>query len=233
MEERNHVLSTKNTVLAAALTLTLAGGLSSIGTLSASAATPQCGKHCIEIFSAKFGTPARPGFVETVFQGVAKAGQPAIVQRASSSDPAEDLIVSLAGPVSKFYALGMVSAAVDRHYGKELAVQIEYAPFGKPTGLCSGLATAAYQNEGLTFQPCSTPGTTVWIIDTADSPATAPTYFPIVNASTTDFTYPFGMTVEGNPAHERFPQIKIRHLVGNPAHVPADQLWGDDTGVVS
>jgi hypothetical protein len=226
-------MSIKDKLLAAAVTLTLAGGLSTIGTLSASAATPQCGKQCIDIFSAKFGKPADPGFVETVFQGVAKAGQPAIVHRASSSDPAEDLIVSLAGPVSKLYALGLVSAAVDRHYGKELAVQIEYAPLGKPTGLCSGLATAAYQNEGLTFQPCSTPGTTVWVIDTQDSPATAPTYFPIVNASTTDFAHPFGMTVVGDPAHEQFPQIKIRHLVGNPKDVAANQLWGDDHGVVS
>jgi hypothetical protein len=39
-------------------------------------------------------------------------------------------------------------------------------------------------------------------IDTADSPATAPTYFPIVNASTTDFAHPFVMTIDGNPAHD-------------------------------
>ena len=43
------------------------------------------------------------------------------------------------------------------------------------------------------MQPCSIPGTTVWIIDTADSPA----YFPIVNGSTTDFTHPFGTTFAG------------------------------------
>jgi hypothetical protein len=40
------------------------------------------------------------------------------------------------------------------------------------------------------------------------------------------------MVIPGNPAHERFPQIKIRHLVGNPADVAANQLWGDDSGVV-
>jgi len=72
----------------------------------------------------------------------------------------------------------------------------------------------------------------VWIIGAADSPAAAPTYFPIVNASSTDFAHPFGMTVPGNPAHERFPQFNIRHLVGNPADVAANQLWGDDSGVV-
>jgi hypothetical protein len=221
-------MSIKSKVLAAAATLAVAGGLSTAGTLSASAATPQCAQKCIQIFSAKFG----PGFIETVFLGIPAPGVPTILHRASSSDPAEDLIVPLAGPVSMFYKLGMVSAAVNSHYGTETAAQIEYAPLGKPTGLCAALATTAYQNEGLTLQPCSVPGTTVWIIDTADSPATAPTYFPIVNGSTTDFAHPFGMTIQGDPAHKLFPQIKVVHLTGNPADVPDRQLWGRDFGVV-
>ena len=228
-------MSIKSKVLAAAAALTMAGGLGTAGTLSASAATPQCSQSsptCIQIFSAKFGTPDNPGFIETVFLGIPAAGVPTILHRASNSDPAEDLIVPLAGPVSMFYTLGLVSAAVNSHYGSETAVQIEYAPRGKPTGLCAALATTAYQNEGLTLQPCSTPGTTVWIIDTADSPATAPTYFPLVNGSTTDFAHPFGMTIQGDPAHKPFPQIKVRHLTGNPADVPDRQLWGRDFGVV-
>ena len=139
-------------MLAAAAVLTMVGGVSTVGTLSASAATPQCGQRCIDIFSAEFGTAAQPGFVQTVFHGVAEVGQPEILHRAGSSDPAEDFIVPRVGPVSQFYADGMVSAAVDSHYGNETAAQIEYAPFGMPTGLCSGLATTAYQDEGLTMQ---------------------------------------------------------------------------------
>ena len=123
----------------------------------------------------------------------------------------------------------LVSAAVNAHYGTEPAVQVEYAPFGQGTGLCAAVATTAYQNEGLTLQPCSTPGTTVFIIDTADAPAAAP-YFPIVDASTTDFTHPFTMTIHGDPAHEPLPQITLQHLVGNPAHVPDNQLWGAEPG---
>ena len=218
-------MSIKTKVLAAAATLTVAGGLSTVGTLPATAATPQCGPHCIQIFNAKFGTNASPNFVETVFQGLAKVGQPTIVAPPSSSDPAGDLIVPRAGTVSDFFAAGLVSAAVNQHYGSETAVQIEYAPFGVPAGLCSALATAAYQNEGLTLQPCSTPGTTVWIVDTADSPGT-PGRFPIVNGSTTDFTHPFAMIIHGNPAHKRFPQIKVQRLRGNPDHVRISQLWG-------
>ena len=217
-------MSIKRKMLAAAATLTVAGGLSTVWTLPATAATPQCGPHCIQIFSAKFGTKAHPNFVESVFQGIATAGQPTIVAPPSSSDPAGDLIVSRAGTVSDFFAAGLVSAAVNQHYGSEMAVQIEFAPSGKATGLCSALATTAFQNEGLTLQPCGIPGTTVWIIDTADSPATAS--FPIVNGSTTDFTHPFAMIIHGNVARKRFPQIKVQRLRGNPDNVRISQLWG-------
>ena len=219
-------MSIKSKVLAAAAMLTMAGGLCTVATHPANAATPQCGPHCIQIFSAKFGTPENPRFVESVFRGIARAGVPTGLRRISRNNPAGDMIVSRAGTVSEFYAAGMVSVAVNTHYGSLQAVQIEYAPRGKATGLCAGLATTAYQNEPLTLQPCSTPGTTVFIIDTADSPATAPTYFPIINASTTDFTRPFAMTIDGNPAHRRFLPIRVRHLSGNPGHVPENQLWG-------
>ena len=225
-------MSIKSKVLAAAAVLTLAGGLSAAGTVAASAATPQCGNACVEVYSMKYATPTSLGFVETVFLGIPVRGVPTIVHQASSSDPAEDLIVPLGGPVpvSEFYADGMVSAAVNEHYGSEPAVQIEYAPYGKPTGLCTAVATTAYQDEGLSLQPCSTPGTTVWIIDIADSPATAPTYFPIVNGSDTDFVHPFAMTILGNPADQLFTPIIMQHLTGNPGSVPANQLWGAHHG---
>jgi hypothetical protein len=223
-------MSIKTKMLAAAAMLTVAGGLSTAATLPATAATTQCGTACIQIFSKEFGTYAHPGFIESVFLGIPLAGVPTIVHRASSSDPTGDFIVPQKGPVSMFYAEGMVSAAVNAHYGNETAVQVEYAPYGHPTGLCAAVAVTAYQGEGLSLQPCSTPGTTVFIIDTADSPSTAPAYFPIVDASTTDFTHPFTMTIHRDPAHQLFPQITLEHMIGNPANVPDNQLWGATSG---
>ena len=82
-------MSIKSGLLAAAAVLTLAGGLSA-GTVSASAATPQCGNACVEVYSAKFATPASLGFVETVFLGIPLRGVPTIVQKASRWNPAED-----------------------------------------------------------------------------------------------------------------------------------------------
>ncbi len=135
-------MSIKTKVLAAAAVLTLAGGLSTAGTVAASAATPQCGNACLEVYSAKFATPTSLGFVETVFLGIPLRGVPTEVRPASSSNPAEDLIVPPPGKVSvsAWYARGMVSAAVNEHFGNELAVQIEYAPYGHATGLCTAVA---------------------------------------------------------------------------------------------
>ena len=231
-------MSIKSKVLAAAGVLTLASGLSGIGTVAASAATPQCGNGCVEVYSAKYATATSLGWVETVFLGIPVQGVPTEVRPASGSNPAEDLIIPTGAPVkvSTFYAQGMVSAAVNAHYGSEPAVQIEYAPYGHPTGLCTAVAVTAYQNEPLSLQPCSAPGTTVWIIDVNDSPATAsqkPSHFPIVNGSDTDFVHPFAMTILGNPAHHRYTPIILQHLIGNPTSVPANQLWGSAFGPVS
>ena len=216
-------MSIKSKVLAAAAGLILAGGLSAAATLPAGASTTQCGSACVQISSKMYG----PGFVESVFQGIAAAGQPTILHAASDSDPTGDFINPLGHPVlvSTFYAQGMVSAAVNAHYGSEPAVQVEYAPFGQGTGLCAAVATPAYQNEGLSLQPCSTPGTTVFIIDKNDSPGTWPAWFPIVNASTADFTHPYTMTIDGNPADKPFPQITLQRMHDNPTDVPDNQLW--------
>jgi hypothetical protein len=77
------------------------------------------------------------------------------------------------------------------------------------------VAVTAFQDERLSLQPCSSPGTTVWILDFADSPATAPAYFPIVNGSDTHFVHPFAMTILGDPAHQPFTPIIMQHLTGN------------------
>jgi hypothetical protein len=212
-----------------ALTGALAGALGvagAVASLPANAATTDCGPHCIQVFSAKYGTSADPMFVESVYRGTAEVGAPAILASPSTTNPAGDIIVSATGTVSTFFDAGMVSAEVNSHYGELNAVQLEYAPRGVPTGLCSGLAGAPSPGAGLTLQPCTTPGSTVFIIDTPDSPASRPDVFPILMGNTTDFVHPFAMTLHGNPAHKRLPQIKINRLRGNPCHVNLNQLWG-------
>ena len=75
-------MSIKSKVLAAAAVLTLAGGLSTAGTVAASAATPQCANNCLTPRSAAY-----PGFVETVLFGIPLRGVPTIVSPAAGWNP--------------------------------------------------------------------------------------------------------------------------------------------------
>lgn len=223
-------MSIKRNVLAVAATLAIGAG---VATLSSSAATPACGAFCISIFSLEHGTYDQPNVVEAVFDGVAKVGQPVILAPASSSDPSQDFFPD-ARTVSAFYAAGLVSAEVNSHYGSLDAAQIEYAPFGDDTDLCVGLATTAFQNQGLTLQPCDVSARTVWIVDT---PRNAPDRFvTIVNGSTTDFSRPFAMhySRDQQATDQRLQQIKVRRLqfLTNEHTVPDRQLWGLHFGVL-
>src|SRR5260370_41434760 len=108
-------MSIKSKVIAAAATLTLVGGVSAVGSLSASAATPSCGASCFNFFSKDFG--GTPNFVVDVFRQGAKVGQPIILFKASNSDPAEDFTFRNEGTVADFLAAGLVAPAVALHYG--------------------------------------------------------------------------------------------------------------------
>ena len=222
-------MSINSKILAVAATLAVVSGV--VGTSLASAATPACGMNCISVFSRELGTYTHPNFVEAILGGEARVGQPVGLKQASGSDPSED-ILPVGGFVSDFYAAGMVSAEVNSHYGSLRAVQQEYAPFGIPSGLCVGLASVAYQNEGLTLQPCSVPSTTVWIVDPALSPTT-PGYFPIINASTTDFSRPFAMHLpQDEVASGQALQMQVRHLqfLTGEKTLRDRQLWGAHFG---
>ena len=228
----------KTTVRTAIATLTIVGGVSTAATIPASAATPACGPSCLSVFSSELGTYAQPNFVEHVFGGKASVGQPTGLNKASGSDSSEDFINPHPGSVSDYYTIGMVSAAVNRHYGTLTASQLEYDPSGTPSGLCVGVATGPFQGEALSLQPCNIAGTTVWIIDTADSPATAAAhYFPIVSGATSDFSRPFAMTYPRhvNTTAATLPPISLRHLQfrGDEHAVPARQLWGVRAGPLS
>jgi hypothetical protein len=235
-------MSIKSKVFAAAATLTLVGGVSTVGMLTAAtagAATPSCGFTCIDIFSRQFGTHAHPNYVLDVWRQGQKVGQPIILFRSSNSDPAEDFTVSYQGTVHDFFLAGLVSSAVNLHYGggittpttppappppgtvaspNEPAFEVEYSPYGVDSGLCVGTATTAIQNEGVTLQPCGVSAKTVWILDTFDQsfPAFLNGYFPAINGSDTNFSHPFVMTYPSNgyPTDRPRPQVRVNNLTG-------------------
>ena len=222
--------------LAAVATLTIVCGVSAAAAGVASAATPQCGGDCISVFSNELGTFDKPNFVEAILgDGAARIGQPVGLKRANKLDPTQDLKPQapvLDAKVSDFYAVGMVSAEANEHYGHLTAVQQRYAPLGVDTPLCVGLANVT-QNEGLTLQPCTVPGTTVWIVQ--EELAVGPASFPIVNAATTDFRRPFAMHLPRNEVASGKPlQMQARRLqfLTIEDTLRPRQLWGVWPGVL-
>ena len=225
------VQAIKRKVSAAAATLTIVCAVSAAATGAASAASPQCGDACISVFSVELGSYDQLNFVEAVLgDGGARIGQPVGLKQADKLDPTQDIkpdgpIPMAIAKVSDFFAAGMVSAEANRHYGHLDAVQQRYAPLGEDTELCVGLANVR-QNEGLTLQPCTVPGTTVWVVQS--DLAIPPGYFPIINAATTDFRRPFAMHLPRNEVASGKPlQMQARRLqfVGDDALRPR-QLWG-------
>jgi pimeloyl-ACP methyl ester carboxylesterase len=155
-----------------------------------------------------------------------------VLDKASNTNTASDIVPHL-NKVSGFYAMGMVSADVNAHYGSLFAAQLEYAPSGNKTGLCVGLAAPAYEYESLSLQPCTTPGSTVFIVDSLDAPTATPMYTPLVLGSTDDFVHPWTMVYDGYPTDHPTPRIRVNKLERDQnGAVPIDQLFGTAHGVL-
>jgi hypothetical protein len=249
-------MSIKSKVFAAAATLTLVGGVGAVGAMSASAATPSAGPTAVDIFSFEFGHHSSPNFVVDVWRQAAKPGQPIILFRTSDTDPAEDFAATFQGLTSDFYAAGLVSAAVNLHYGGNVgttspdpafpndpAFEIEYSPYGVGSGLCVGVAATAVQGSKVSLQPCGVSSKTVWITDTGDSTDTVNRgYVPLINGSDTNFSHPFVLTYPSNgyPTDKPRPQLTTTNLTGFTGSflvpelgtVDDNQLWGADFGVL-
>ncbi len=251
-------MSFRSKALAAAATVTLVGGVGAVGLFgaaSAGAATPSCGPFCVDIFSREFGSHLSPHFVLDVFRQGARTGQPIILFRTSNTDRAEDFNADFQGRVSDFFGAGLVSPAVDLHFGgciglptgpchfpDDPAFEIEYTPLGASTGLCVGLAAQAFQGEKVTLQPCGNSAKTVWIVDTGNSVTVARGYVPLVNGSDTNFSHPFVLTYpqNGYPTDIPRPVLTVTNLTGFTGNflipvlgtVNDNQLWGADFGVL-
>jgi hypothetical protein len=187
----------KSKVFAAAAAMTLVGGAGAAAVFTvgtAGAATPACGDSCLDLFSHTFGDYPQPNYLLDVLRRGEKVGQPIILFRTSNTDPAEDFTVADEGLVSDLNKAGLVSNALDLHYGgagcedydtatatcitfypDDEALEIEYSPFGVESGLCVGTATTAVNGSEVSLQPCGATAKTTWILDIADAIGIPPT----------------------------------------------------------
>jgi hypothetical protein len=241
-------MSIKNKAAAAAMTISLAGGIGAIAVASAgsaSAATPPCGSSCIDLFSKQFGSHTSPNFVVEAENQRAAVGTPVILMRQSNSDRGEDFTFYNEGLLSEFYAADQVSSAVALHYGctvaafgscsigvDDWAYEFQYSPYGAQSGLCVGVATTAGRGTKVSLQPCGVSGKTVWIFDSLDeSTATDPNGdWPLINGSDTNFSEPYVLTypASGYPTDQPRPQLYTTNLTGFAQGANSGLPGGDD-----
>ena len=240
-------MSIKGKVVAAAAVMTLVGGVSTVGTLTAQAATPSCFEHCIDLFSHKFGS----SFVLDVQQAQGKAGQPIRLFPVSDGNKGEDFFISQSGLVSGFARHHLVSPTVGLHFGggcshvsstthkclshypDDLAYQIEYAPLGVPSGLCMGLAQPAGDGTKVVLEPCGSSTTTTWVVPPHD--ALGNHAVPLANGSDTNAADPFVLNYPGSaaPFRQPTPQLTTWSLQRYPnGHVFNNQLWSAGFGAL-
>jgi hypothetical protein len=237
-------MSIKGKVTAAAAVMTLVGGVSAIGTLTAQAATPSCYEHCIDLFSQKFAQ----SFVLDVQQG--QAGQPIRLYQASNGDAGEDFFLSRSGRVSTFVTDGLVSSAVAArygggcsrvssvthdcvaHYANDWAYQLEYAPDGVPSDLCVGLSATVGDGTKVALEPCVS-SSTAWVADAHAGLGNAAV--PLVNGSDTSTSDPYVLNYPGGAAPFLMPtpQLTTWQLQRYPSgRVFNNQLWSAAFGQV-
>ena len=146
-------------------------------------------------------------------------------------------------PDCPFAILGVPPNSGTEPSSNFLAFEQEYAPYGVDSGLCMGVASTAFQDEGVTLQPCGVSGKTVWILDTLDQQFTDAWfhgYFPLINGSNTNFSQPFVLTYpnDGYPTDMPRPQLTVQNLSGFSFHFPNlfgtgandNQLWSATFG---
>jgi hypothetical protein len=229
-------MSIKSKIFAAAATLTMVGGIGAAGALTtgtASAATPSCGKNCIDIFSQLYSTHKHPNFVLDVYQAKAKAGQPVILFQTSNSDPGEDFTISYQGTVNQFYKAGLVGASLNLHYSKLWAYEIEYSPNGVDSGYCVGVGSTAVNGTGVALEPCGVSAKTVWVVDSYDT--IKGNFVPLINGSDTNFSHPYVLNYPGNayPTDKPRPQLTTWTLSKySNGTVYNNQMWSADFGVL-
>jgi hypothetical protein len=271
--KEEHFMSVKSKLFASAAALTMVSGVvvaSGMAAGTASAETPSCGQFCIDLFNFGPGsTYQNPSFLLDSYKQGQQTGTPLILFATNNTDPAEDFTAQSPESVSDWLQAGLVSPLVALHYGclpasnyaqctpgdvDDWAFEVEYSPFGAPTGECVGVAATAVAGEKVTLQPCGVSGKTLWIWDTpcvqtgsSNGSCNWTTWwtthrFPLINGSDTNFSQPFVLTYPNGASPVNLPRadLEVENLTvfassgGYPgSNVNDNQLWGARFGTVA
>lgn len=237
-------MSVRSRIVTTALALALAGGLSAAVTPAVHAATLECGLECVDIFNSSYGPPASPALVLEARGGGEDGyvGQPITLARASNTNPGEDFTVTASDSVSDFIQAGLIAPGLAPRYGCLAGVtatscpagtadlrafEIEYSPYGAPTGYCVGVGSTPFWGTPVTLQACGVSSKTLWIYDPVTT--TSGCYGTMISGATDmSFSDPYALTNGSSPGS----LFTFNVLPGSGHTVIGNQLWGLDTGAL-
>ena len=237
-------MSVKAKIAAGAATFGLVGGgLAMAGTMTASAATPNCGSNCSQIFTQKYG----PQYLVDVFQARAAAGTPVILFQRSNSDPAEDFVVKNLGSVGDFYdAYGLVTPQFAHTYSGDTAFEIQYQPYGLNSNFCLSTWSNEAPRAGykVRLEPCGAYSNSLWVADFGSrggrnvvrDPRSATGFdVPLINGATNNFSTPEVLNYPaGHPTDYPRPVLNVQpENTYSNGTVFDNQEWGVKKGPLS
>ena len=221
-------MSFKAKIAAGAATFALVGGgLGMVGTVSASASTPNC-HGCTDWYTQKY----HHTYVLDILHGTASTGNQVMLFQSSNSDPAEDFVVNDLGTVGSFYNhdRGLISAGFDQAYHADEAIEIQYEPNGVNSNFCVGTWPGETAQSGfkVRLETCGQTST-IWAIDSRDAHGG---YTPLITGTDTNFSNPMVMNYPaGNPTDMPRPWINVQPLSSySTGRVYDNQLWRNGQG---
>jgi hypothetical protein len=218
-------MSVKRKASAVAAALTIAGGIAMAGALPARAETMDCGIACTDFFPL-----SSPRVILDDPGAADNNGAPIATSTASTANEGQDFQITAVNLVSNYAQAGLVSAAVGDYYGggnpgapDDEAFELQFAPFGAPTGYCVGVPATAVDGTVVSLQDCGVNDHTLWILDSTQA---AGSYTPLITATDTNFSTPYVLT---HPSAGVF--VTTETLQENSSgQISGDQLWGTLTG---
>jgi hypothetical protein len=202
----------KRGMFAGLAAVALAGG----AVTAASAATTQCGSACFTFASSEYGET----YVSAIQSRMPEQGS--VVTLAGSGNFAGEDFISLdEGTTTEFWKDGIVPITLAKNWPGYQLYEYQFAPYGQPTNLCIGTATAAVNGTELSLQPCGVNDQTLWLPETHDA---INGFEPIVAGSDTRSTAPYVITA-GSPGG-----ALVTYEQASPER--SSQLWEEIVGVL-
>jgi hypothetical protein len=192
-------------------------------TTTANAASTACGSVCVTLTPQAFGTGTVISVPPT---GQIHAGEQLVTRQAGPSTLEDFLPENYGTALAVYFSRGLVTAAIASTWPKDPVIQLVFAPGGKSTNLCLGVATTTTENgTAVTLQPCDTPLRTMWVVMLTSSG----TYIPMISGTDTSTTDPQVLTA--NEAAGPLDVNELDTFFANSVPSPI-QMWSSIYGPI-